>query len=219
MIITIDGPAKSGKSRAAELLAAKLGFAYLNTGAMYRAAGLAFRESGWLQEVADIRQAASIQQFVDTIHFEMTERVVLNGKDVTDQIQTLDAGNAASVIGTYKPLREKLKAEQRRIAAGRDIICEGRDQGTSVFPHAEIKFYVTASPAVRAERMAKTMPGTPDLIALAAEIATRDERDSTRTFDPLKPATDAIAIDTSNLSAERVVEFMNGVVDKWRSKG
>lgn len=219
MIITIDGPAKSGKSRAAELLAAEIQFAYLNTGAMYRAAGLAFQESDWFPDLGDTRYSQGIQSFIDSFHFEMNDRVVLSGKDYTHLVQTLEAGNAASVVGTYQPLREKLKAEQRRIANARDIICEGRDQGTAVFPHADLKFFITASPAVRAERMAKTMTGQHDLTKLAHEIATRDRRDSERAFDPLKPATDATIIDTSEMSAERVVEIMKEAVQRWRSKG
>ena len=219
MLITIDGPAKSGKSRAAELLAAKLGFAYLNTGAMYRAAGLAFKEADWLPDVGDTRYAKGIQLFIDTFRFDLTNGVILNGKDYTAQVQTVEAGNAASVIGTYYPLRLKLKSEQRRIARGKDIICEGRDQGTSVFPRAAVKFFITASPKVRAQRMAKTMTGQPDLEKLIRDIAERDKRDSEREFDPLKPAKTAIIIDTTKLSAEKVVKQMLEAVLRWRSKG
>ena len=220
MLITIDGPAKSGKSRAAELLAAALGFERLNTGAMYRATGLAMNEAGWLPDLGDTRYSQGIEAFLAGFTFEMDHGVFLNGKDFTQLVLTPEAGSLASIVGVVPEVRVKLKAEQRRIATGRDMICEGRDQGTSVFPHAEVKFFVTASPAVRAERMAKTMPGGPhDLAKLAAEIAERDERDSKRALDPLKPAADAIIIDSSKLTAEQVVDRMKEAVERWRSKG
>ncbi|MFO0936605.1 MAG: (d)CMP kinase [Gemmataceae bacterium] len=219
MIITIDGPAKSGKSRAAELLAFRIGFQLLNTGAMYRATALALKERGFHLDAGDPRYAKGIADFIEDFHFEMFDGVFLNGRDFTQLVLTPEAGNLASVVGVVPEVREKLKREQRRIADSRDVICEGRDQGTSVFPHAEIKFFITASPEARAERMAKTMTGTPDLSVLAREIAERDHRDSTRKLDPLKPATDAIIIDTSNQTAEEVVDIMHGVVSQWRSKG
>lgn len=220
MIITIDGPAKSGKSRAAELLAAALGFERLNTGAMYRATGLALKESGWLLDLGDTRNTKGIEAYLADLKFDMTHGVFLNGKDYTQLVLTPEAGSLASQVGVDPLVRARLKAEQRRIATGRDMICEGRDQGTSVFPHADVKFFVTASPAVRAERMAKTMPDGPhDLAKLAAEIAERDERDSKRTLDPLMPAADAIVIDSSNLTAEQVLERMKEAVERWRSKG
>jgi cytidylate kinase len=218
MIITIDGPAKSGKSRAAELLAAKLGFAYLNTGAMYRAAGLALRQTGWFQDLGDNRYVTGIQAFIDSFRFDMSDGVNLNGIDYTKLVSSPDAGSLASKIGMFPFVRLKLKAEQRRIARGKDMICEGRDQGTSVFPRAAVKFFITASPHVRAQRMAKTMTGKQDLEKLTREIAERDKRDSEREFDPLKPAKSAIIIDTSKLSAEKVVKQMLEAVKKWRSK-
>lgn len=220
MLITIDGPAKSGKSRAAELLAVALGFERLNTGAMYRATGLAMKEAGWLPDLGDTRYAKGIEAFLANFQFDMTNGVFLNGRDFTQAVLSPEAGSLASVVGVVPEVRAKLKAEQRRLATGRDMICEGRDQGTSVFPNAEVKFYITASPAVRAVRMAMTMPGGPhDLAKLAAEIAERDERDSKRVLDPLKPASNAIIMDSSNLSAEQVADRMKEAVERWRSKG
>jgi CMP/dCMP kinase len=216
MIVTIDGPAKSGKSKAAELLAAATGFRLLNTGAMYRAAGLFLRESGYEPDLGDTRYHNSLVAMVDAFEFDMTDGVRLNGQDYSHLVGSPEAGHLASVVGQYPLFREKLKAEQRRIAAIGRMICEGRDQGTSVFPEAPVKFYVTASPSIRAGRMALTMTGTPDLDDLERQIRERDDRDSTRALDPLRPATDAIVISTDTMTAEAVAEMMKERVERCR---
>jgi CMP/dCMP kinase len=217
MLITIDGPAKSGKSKAAELLAQWLGYRHLNTGQMYRAAGLLFRRLGLINDISENKNQAAVQQIINAMQFDMSQGVVLNGENLTHLVGTLEAGESASVVGKCQPLREKLKAEQRRIAEAGNIICEGRDQGTSVFPKADVKFFITASPAVRATRQAKDMAGDVDLKQLEAEITKRDERDAQREFDPLKPATDAITIDTSNMTIDQVFQTVQEAVERCRN--
>ena len=161
MIITIDGHAGSGKSTAARMLAAQLGFELMNTGAMYRATALALGRLG-IDVYAEPRDVAAIAVAVAGYSFEMTDtRVKLNGRDLTDYIYTEAMGRAASRVGTFPEVRERLKAEQRRHAAGRNIICEGRDQGTAVFPDAPIKFFFTASAETRAAAGPSRTASTP----------------------------------------------------------
>jgi CMP/dCMP kinase len=137
-------------------------------------------------------------------------------RDWTNDIGSVDAGHWASVVGQYEIIRTKLKAEQTRIADGGRIICEGRDQGTSVFPTAPLKFFVTASPAERARRMAEST-GETDLAMLEAKIIERDHRDSTRALDPLRPATDAMIIDTTTMPVVAVAALMKEAWDRCPS--
>ena len=222
MIITIDGHAGSGKSTAARMLAAQLGFELMNTGAMYRATALALGRLG-LDVYAEPRDEAAIARAVSGYSFEMTDvRVKLNGRDLTDYVYTEEMGRAASRVGTFPEVRERLKAEQRRLADGRDIICEGRDQGTTVFPEAPIKFFFTASAETRARRRAEQDGIDPDRCSetfaeLVRQIAARDRQDEQRPIDPLRKAPDAVVIDTSDLSQNEVLTRMVEVVDRWRS--
>jgi cytidylate kinase len=223
MIITIDGYAGSGKSSAARGLADALpGFTLLNTGAMYRAAGLALQDAG-LDIYADPPDLARVAELVADYSFDMSgDRTVLNGVDFTPRLQTPGAGAAASRVGLFAPVRERLKAEQRRIAAGRDMICEGRDQGTAVFPDAAVKFFFTASVEVRARRRffeRATADGSADMGVIARRIEARDRQDETRPLDPLKQAADAVRIDTSEMSLESVLELMKKVVAECRTRG
>ncbi len=219
MIITIDGYAGSGKSSAARGLADALGFTLLNTGAMYRAAGLALQDAGH-DIYADPPDLARLAELVAPFTFDMADnKTVLCGVDFTPRLQSPGAGAAASRVGLFPPVRERLKAEQRRIADDRDMICEGRDQGTAVFPDAAVKFFMTASVEVRARRRfferAKADESA-DLGTIARRIAERDRQDETRPIDPLKKADDAIVIDTSDVPLEVVLERMKKVVAECR---
>jgi cytidylate kinase len=222
MIITIDGHAGSGKSTAARMLAAQLGFELMNTGAMYRAAAFALGRLG-IDVYAEPRDEAAIARAMAGYTFEMTDvRVKLNGRDLTDYIYTEEMGRAASRVGTFPEVRARLKAEQRRHAAGRDIVCEGRDQGTAVFPDAPVKFFFTASPETRARRRAQQdgidSRRQPEAFAeLVRQVAARDRQDEQRPIDPLRKAPDAVVIDTSALSQNEVLTRMVEVVDRWRS--
>ena len=217
MIITIDGPAASGKSTAARMLAAELGIARLNTGAMYRATALALLEVGFDIET-DQRDSGKIATFMPTLQFDMTGgRTRINGNDVTEQLTAEHVGRAASRVATFAEVREHLKREQRRIADNNDMICEGRDQGTAVFPDALIKFFFTASPEVRAKRRAaeERLPASA-LPTLIQAIIDRDLQDSLRPIDPLRQADDAILIDTTDLQPEEMIQQLLTIVHaRW----
>lgn len=213
MIITIDGPAASGKSTAATMLAKELGIDRLNTGAMYRATALALLQAGH-DIITEQRDTAAIEAFVQTLRFDMAAgRTRINENDVTEQLQQEEVGQAASRIATFHEVREHLKAEQRRIAQDHDMICEGRDQGSVVFPDAIVKFYFTASPEVRAKRRAieEKLPDSA-LPTLIQAIINRDLQDSQRPIDPLIQAEDAVLIDTTDLQPETMLQQLLEVI-------
>lgn len=220
MIVTIDGYAGSGKSAVAEELAARLGFALLNTGAMYRAVGFALHRAG-VDAFAEPRDAHRIAALVATFTFDMPDhRVILNGEDLTAVLFTEAMGRAASRVATFAEVRAKLKAEQRRIAAAGDYVCEGRDQGTAVFPDAAAKFFLRASAEVRADRRAAQLraAGQPaEYATILDDIRRRDHQDETRAIDPLAKARDAVEIDTSDLTLAAVVDRLWEVVQACRS--
>ena len=210
LIITIDGPAASGKSTAARLLARKLGASFLDTGAMYRAVTLAAMRAGVdlndEQKLLDITQTCEFQFSVKAD--KMTVRI--DNTDVTEQIRSPDVTANARYIAAAPGVREKLVQMQRQFAADRHkIVTEGRDQGTVAFGDADIKFYLTADSAERARRRQaelqdKGSAGSIEQIQKAIEE--RDKSDESRTVGPLKPAEDAIVVDTTNMSIEQVVE-------------
>lgn len=220
MIVTIDGYAGSGKSAAAARLAAALGFRLLNTGAMYRATAFALTRLGF-DLYADNRDVAAIGRTVGRFSFELTDTEVrLNGEDFTPHVFTESMGRHASRVGTFPEVRAALQKEQRRLADDLDVICEGRDQGTVVFPDAPVKFFFTASAEVRARRRAAQEGIEPDpttLAELVHQIQTRDRQDETRAADPLRQADDAVVIDTTNLSPDEVLARMLDLVTRCRS--
>lgn len=215
MVITIDGHAGAGKSSAARMLAVELGFELLNTGAMYRAAAYALGRAG-VDIDASPRDAAAVTAAAAGWTFDLSgTRVRLNGDDLTDHIYTEAMGQGASKVGTFREVRERLKSEQRRLAAGRDVICEGRDQGTAVFPDAPVKFFLTARPETRAARQAEREGGRP--ADYVQSIIDRDRRDEGRELDPLKAAADAVVIDSSDLSMDEVLARMLEVIKRCRT--
>lgn len=207
MIVTIDGPAGTGKSTAARDLAVRLGFSYLDTGAMYRAVGLAC-----LRQNVDLADSAGCVRIVAEIPLRLDGgRTWLGAEEVTAAIRTADATHAASLVAQVPEVRSALVQLQQRIAAGGDFVCEGRDQGTVAFPAAEVKFYVTASPRVRAERRRQELADKGQFVLLEELLqqqADRDRRDAERAVAPLRPAADALQLDTTELSSEQVVDFM-----------
>ena len=219
MIITIDGYAGSGKTSAARAVAAALGFDLLNTGGMYRAAAVALGRHG-IDIYADSRDATAVGALVAEFVFDMPPgRVVLCGTDYTADVRCEEAGRGASRVGTFPEVRAHLKREQRRLADARNIVCEGRDQGTAVFPEAPVKFFFTASPEVRARRRvmqltAHGLPADPDEIL--RQIIDRDRQDEGRVIDPLRRAPDAVAVDTTGASVEEVLAGMLEVVNRCR---
>lgn len=211
MIVTIDGPAASGKGTVARGIAGRLGFAYLDTGAMYRAVALAVLRSG-----ADCSDAAAVERLLPDVHIEMPpDRVLLNGGDVTEAIRAPEVSQGASKVAAVPAVRAFLVPQQRRIGTGRDMVSEGRDQGTVVFPDAAVKFYVTAAPRVRAERrhLELVRRGVATTVERElTELLERDRRDSDRADGPLRQPPDAHLIDTSHRTVEAVLDEMEGVV-------
>jgi CMP/dCMP kinase len=193
MVIAIDGPAGAGKSSVARAVAERLGFTYLDTGAMYRAVALAWLERG----VAPGSLAGEVS-------IEVGERVLLDGRDVTTAIRTREVSEAASRVAAEPAVRSAMVAQQRRILHdGGDWVAEGRDIGTVVAPDAEIKVFLTASPQERARRRADELGA--DVATVLAEQTIRDERDRTREHSPLKPAEGSVELDTTGLTLEQVV--------------
>lgn len=210
MIVTIDGPAGSGKSTAARGLAARLGVAYLDTGAMYRAVALALTRRG-----VPFTDLPAVERTLADLHIELPPgRVLLNGEDVTGLIRTPEVSQGASKVAVIPTVRRFLAAEQRRIAAGQNMVCEGRDQGTFVFPDAAVKFFLTADPRARAERRFKELTAKGESTTLDEVLKTqaeRDARDAARDLAPMKPAADAVLLDTTTLSADEVLDRMEEV--------
>lgn len=212
MIIAIDGPAGSGKSTVAQRVAGRLGFHYLDTGAMYRA--VAFRALASGVRPYDESAAARIAEN-DQIAFEhegdeaLPSRVLIAGDDVTNAIRLPKVEDVVSTVASMVRVREAMVAQQRRIAREGNTVVEGRDIGTVVFPDAELKIYLTATPEERARRRAaqQAMSGIlVDPAGVRESILRRDEADSTREVSPLTPAADAVLLDTTGLSIDQVVE-------------
>ena len=207
MIITIDGPAGSGKSTAARGLAQRLGFEVLDTGAMYRTVTLAA-----LRGHVDTQDQCALSALLADLKLEMPPgRVLLNGEDISGSIRTAEVTAASGAIASSPVVRRRLVELQRAIAAGRDIVTEGRDQGTIVFPDAACKFFLVADPLERARRRQREMQGRGEITTVEAILQAqeeRDRRDAARDLAPMKPADDAIQIDSTALTVEQLVDEM-----------
>ena len=210
LVITIDGPAASGKSTIARLLAKKLGASFLDTGAMYRAVTFAA-----IQEGVDLENEERLLGIIEKNDFRFSAKndlmtVQINGKDVTEQLRDPEVTANARYIAAAPKVREKLVQMQRQYAAEQErIVTEGRDQGTVAFPDAEAKFFLIAQPRERARRRLTELQakGINDSLEKIQElIEKRDKTDSERGVGPLKPAHDAIEIDTTNLNIEQVLD-------------
>ncbi len=221
MIITIDGPAGVGKSTSARGLAKALGIAFLETGATYRAATLKALREG--VDLTDANAVAATVRAAD-IHLVVGEamQVLLDGQDVTDQLHSSDVSNNAHFIANAPACREVLVDLQRRIGAELgEFVTEGRDQGTVVFPDADVKFFFCADPAVRAERRCADLRAageTADPAGVQADIETRDRRDRERPVAPLVRPAGAIEIDTTNNSIDDVLAEMLAHVETHRCR-
>ena len=210
MLVAIDGPAGAGKSTVACALAERLGFTYLDSGAMYRCVGLLGLESPD-QPVAALAHSARIEFATgkSSAQGSSERRVLLDGRDVTETIRTPEVSEAASRVAADPGVREALVAKQRELIAGGDWVAEGRDIGTVVAPDAELKVYLTADSAERARRRAAELGG--DQATVLAEQTLRDQRDSTRAHSPLEAAPGAVKLDTTGMTVERVVEHIAGL--------
>lgn len=211
MIVTIDGPAGSGKSTAARGLSQRLGFEFLDTGAMYRCVALAV-----LQRDVDPADEAAVSEVSRQIRISFADaHVLLDGDDVSEAIRTPEVTDAASQVAQYPTVREALVGLQRRAAKGVDIVSEGRDQGTVVFPDAFCKFFLVADPDQRARRRHEELVAQGKEITLdeiLQQIHARDQRDENRTVAPLKPADDAVKLNTSRLTIEEVLDQLEQTV-------
>ncbi|MBF6559670.1 MAG: (d)CMP kinase [Candidatus Binataceae bacterium] len=216
-IVAIDGPVGAGKSTVARALARALGFAYLNTGAMYRAVAIAAREAGIdagaLVSAGDATALeARLRPLLEAISIELAgDRVLLGGRDITAATREPAIGDLASRLSALAPVRARLQELQRAAGAAGGVVMEGRDIGTVIFPDAEIKFFLVADVAERARRRWAELTAKGVAIALdevRAELEERDRRDAGRALDPLRAAPDAIEIDSTARGVEQVVNAM-----------
>lgn len=211
MIVTIDGPAGTGKSTVARALADRLGFEFLNTGAMYRAVAYACLQK---QLPLDNEQAVADETLRLAISFS-NNRLLLGEDDVTEAIRRQEVTQTASIVAAHPAVRKRLVELQRKIANGINLVTEGRDQGTIVFPHAECKFFLTASPEERARRRQRELEEKGERVALEELLEQqqlRDSRDETRACSPLQPAANAIIIDTTEMSLPHVASYLEQLV-------
>ena len=213
--VAIDGPSGAGKSSLAKRLAADLGFVYVDTGAMYRAIGLYAVRQG-----ADLHDAAAVAALLPQIRLDIrleggAQHVYLNGEDVSAAIRAEEIGMAASAVSAHGPVRAFLLETQRGLAAGQNVLMDGRDIGTVVLPNATVKIFLTASAEARARRRCKELQekGQPaDYATVLADIRQRDEQDTHRAIAPLRQAADAIRIDTSEIDFEQSVALLKRTI-------
>lgn len=211
MNIAIDGPAGAGKSTIAKLAAKRLGYVYVDTGAMYRAIALFFIKNGIDVNNENEVMAACSEITVEIKYEDGVQNVYLNGENVSAEIRQEQVGNMASKAAAKKPVRDKLLSLQRDIAASSDVIMDGRDIGTFVLPGAELKIYLTASVETRAGRRYYELVAKgeqPDISRIEEDIRQRDYQDMHRDIAPLAQAEDAVYLDTSNMSIDEVVQFI-----------
>jgi cytidylate kinase len=216
-IIAIDGPAGAGKSTVAKAVAQKLGYVYIDTGAMYRAVAWKVIQAGIA--ISDQRKISSLANKID-VRFERVDndqRVIVDGEDLTDSIRTQEATRMSSPVSAIRGVRKRLVDLQRKMGEAGGVVMEGRDIGTVVFPDAEVKIFLTASVTERARRRTeqlKQMGMEADQNQIASDIRDRDLRDSSRAHAPLKQASDAHMVETDNMSVEEVVDAILAIHDQ-----
>mgnify|MGYP001567073442 CR=1 FL=1 len=218
IVIAIDGPSASGKSTTARLVAKELGYLHLDTGAMYRAITYFI-----LENKIDIKNIKNLNNILNDVQIKLLQvdnnlQVLLNGKNISDEIRTPLVTSNVSSISSIAEVRTLMVKEQQLIGKDGGIVCEGRDIGTVVFPNAELKIFMVASDIARAKRRLKDFSEQgfeEDVIKIADEIKKRDNLDSSREISPLKKADDAIEIDTTELTIEEQVKY---IVEKAKEK-
>jgi cytidylate kinase len=210
IIVAIDGYSSCGKSTLAKALAKKLHYIYVDSGAMYRAVALYF-----LRNNIDTHNHAQIEEALNDIHLNFHSRdyethITLNGEEVSDEIRLMPVSEKVSEVSALKEVRREMVKQQQRMGQSKNIVMDGRDIGTAVFPHAPVKIFMTADPKVRAERRYKEIHAkNPDvtLEEIFENIAHRDYQDTTRAESPLVRAADAIILDNTNLTPEQQLQF------------
>jgi cytidylate kinase len=218
MVITIDGAAGVGKTTTAKKLARKLGFGYLDTGAMYRAVTYFF-----IQHRVDIESKNMVISSLDTLNLDVRfpidrpTKIVLDGEDISEDIRKKVVTNRVSQVSAIKDVRKKMVKMQKEIVSNGNFVVEGRDIGTVVFPNAEHKFFLVANYDIRAKRRLKDFHNVNeklDLSDIKNDLIRRDERDKNRKLSPLKKAEDAVVIDTSNCSIDEQVESIYKYIER-----
>jgi cytidylate kinase len=217
MIVTLDGPAGVGKSSVAKLLAERLDFEFLDTGAMYRTLALAAQEAS-----AELTNELALSELLKHVRVGFRpSQAFLNGQDVTERIRDPQVTRVAGIIAQSPTIRTYLVKLQRVMAAGRDLVTEGRDQGTVVFPDARCKFFLTALPQERAARRVRDL-ATRGIIASLEEVLRdqeeRDARDASRAVGPMKAADDAVHVDTTGMTLDEVACFLEEKINRRRSE-
>jgi len=212
LVITVDGPAGAGKSTVSKLLAKRLGYIYVDTGAMYRAVAVLARDS----EHANPLDESALEDIclgldLQFVNKDGTLHLLANGQDITTEIRRPEISSLASAVSAQAVVRERLSEIQRRMGAAGGVVLEGRDMGTVVFPDADVKFFLDANPEIRSKRRyfeleVKGEKTTPQEVY--EQMVERDRNDSSRELAPLKPATDAIVVDSSHAQIEEVVQLM-----------
>jgi cytidylate kinase len=210
IIVAIDGYSSCGKSTLAKALAKKLHFIYVDSGAMYRAVALYF-----LRNNVDLNNHEQIAEALEKIHLNFHSRdyqthITLNDEDVSDEIRLMPVSETVSAVSAIREVRREMVKQQQRMGKSKNIVMDGRDIGTAVFPDAPLKIFMTADPKVRAERRYKEMlPKNPDITLeeVFENLAHRDYQDTTRTESPLVRAEDAIILDNTNLTPEQQLDF------------
>ena len=218
--IAIDGPAGAGKSSIAKALSKRLGYIYIDTGAMYRAVALFFEENN-VSDGTDSRIESLLDKLEISIKYEDgAQKVILNGEDVTDKLRLEEIGKLASKFSAIGSVREKLVALQRKLAQKENVVMDGRDIGTVVLPNADLKIYLSASSKVRAKRryleLLEKGHTDLDINEIEDEIIKRDEADMNREISPLKQADDAYYLDSSDMTLEEVVSKILSMVKEER---
>ncbi|MDO4792821.1 MAG: (d)CMP kinase [Filifactor alocis] len=214
MIIAIDGPSGSGKSTIAKELAEKFQFLYIDTGSMYRALTL-----GYLEEGADLESEDTRRRFLERMHvsFDTKNRICLNGREVAEEIRSIEVTQAVSYVSAFADIRKKMVELQREFAKENSVVMDGRDIGTTVFPEAEVKIFLIADVQERARRRWNQMREKgieTTLEEVETELRIRDEKDSNRKVSPLRKAEDAVEVDTTSLTVEEVIEKIGSIVQR-----
>ena len=217
MNIAIDGPAGAGKSTIAKLVAKEMGIVYVDTGAMYRSMALAC-----LRDQIDVTDEAAVSERTGKTNIEIryeegSQRIFLDGEDVSEAIREEEVGKAASTVARYAPVRERLVDLQRELAKKQDVIMDGRDIGTVVLPDASLKIFLTAGAHERALRRYRELTEKGEscnIVEIEKDIIARDEQDMNRTVSPLKQAVDAVLIDSSRMSIDQVVAQIMELADE-----